>query len=93
MTRKDIFDQIEIERAYQDSKWGPNFDDKNTVNDWVTYMMSYLGKAVTFPLDINAFRTAILKVATLGVAILEQDSYAPRHYDGNNGSRTKKQGA
>jgi hypothetical protein len=81
MTRAEIFKLIEKERAYQDAKWGTEFDDKNTPNDWVSYISIYLGKAVTMPWDREAFRTAILKVVTLGVAILEREGYAPRHYD------------
>lgn len=89
MTRQDIFKSIEDERIYQDTKWGTEFDHKNTPNDWVAYIAIYLGKAVTFPMDIEVFRTAILKVASLCVAILEREDYAPRHYD----PKVKGQGA
>jgi len=81
MTREAIFQLIENERAYQDGKWGSSFDDKNTPNDWVAYIAIYLGKAVTFPWDRTAFRTAILKVAALCVAVLEREEYPKRHYD------------
>lgn len=84
MTREDIFAEIERERAYQDKKWGREFDNKNTPNDWVAYIALYLGKAVTLPWDRTAFRTAILKVAALCVAILERGAYAPRHYDNHD---------
>jgi hypothetical protein len=82
MERSEIFKQIEGERVYQDSKWGKDFDDKNTPNDWVAYLSKYLGKSVaSFAGDKANFREGILKVATLCVAILERDKYAPRHYD------------
>jgi hypothetical protein len=81
VTRPDVFEAISRERDYQDDKWGSDFDNKNTPNDWVSYIAIYLGKAVTFPWDRKTFRTAILKVATLCVAILEREEYAPRHYD------------
>jgi hypothetical protein len=81
VTRQDIFAEIEKERAYQDQKWGRTFDDKNTPNDWITYIAKYLGQAVTLPFDRTMFRTQILKVMTLCCAVLERDSYAPRHYD------------
>ena len=81
MKRQEVFDLIDEERAYQAGKWGTAFDDLNTPNDWVAYIAIYLGKAVTFPWDRDAFRTAILKVASLAVAILEREEYGPRHYD------------
>lgn len=81
MTRQEVFEAIETERAYQVGKWGSEFDSKNTPNDWVTYITKYLGQSVTMPFDSERFRTQILKVATLAVAALEQNSYAPRHYD------------
>ena len=81
MSRNTIFTAIELERQYQDKKWGSVFDSKNTPNDWVAYMTKYLGQAVTLPWDDVQFRAQILKVVTLGVAALEQEFYAPRHYD------------
>lgn len=83
MKRSDIFAAVEKERAYQDEKWGRDFDDKNTVNDWVAYMTKYLGQAVTLPWTDATFRTQLLKVIALGVAALERNTYPPRHYDGH----------
>lgn len=80
MKQSDVFDAITAEREYQ-KKWGNEFDDKNTPNDWVAYIAAYLGKAVTLPWNREQFRIAILKVAALAVAILERSEYAPRHYD------------
>lgn len=81
MDRADIFKKIDHERDYQEQKWGPKFDKRNTPNDWVAYLVQYVGKAVTLPFDINAFRLAVFKVAALCVAILEREQYAKRHYD------------
>lgn len=81
MTREEIFKEIVAEREYQDKKWGTAFDDKNTVNDWVSYLVKYTGMAVTLPWDRTAFRTAIKKVAAICFAILERDEYPKRHYD------------
>ena len=77
----EIFEKIATEREYQNQKWGNSFDSKNTPNDWVAYISKYLGQAMTMPFDETTFRTQLLKVATLAVAALEQDKYAPRHYD------------
>lgn len=76
-----MFEAIEEERAYQESKWGSEFDGKNIPNDWVAYMTKYLGQAVTMPFNVDTFRTQILKVATIATAVLEQADYAGRHYD------------
>jgi hypothetical protein len=89
MDRQEIYCQIEEERAYQIEKFGHAFDDKNTINDWIAYVVKYLGNAATTAgtfagdpvTDQPLFRKAILKVATLCVAILERDTYAKRHYD------------
>lgn len=81
MKRDEIFQAVEAERAYQDSKWGPAFDDKNTPNDWVAYLTVYAGKAVTMPWDHTTFRAMIFKVMAICCAILEREDYAPRHYD------------
>lgn len=82
MNRQTIYSAIEEERDYQDQKWGNAFDHLNTPNDWVAYMTKYLGQAVTMPWDPVKFREQILKTITIGVAVLEQEDYAPRHYDG-----------
>jgi hypothetical protein len=39
-----ILDQVRIERERQLKLWGNTFDDKNTRNDWITYVISYVGK-------------------------------------------------
>jgi uncharacterized protein YcbX len=84
MSRRTIFAAIETEREYQDDKWGKTFDHRNTPNDWVAYISKYLGQAVTLPWNPVQFREQMLKVAALAVAVLEQDDYAPRHYDASH---------
>lgn len=81
MDRLEIFKAIDDERRYQDQKWGREFDDLNTPNDWVAYIAKYLGNAVTLPWNGDAFRKALTKVAALCVAALERYKYADRHYD------------
>jgi hypothetical protein len=80
-----IFDEIQGERAYQDKKWGTSFDDKNTTNDWVTYIDQYAGKASPLTKDDTTSRIAFLKVAALAVAAIEaldrNGSFPKRHYD------------
>ena len=84
MSRVTIFEEIEKEREYQDGKFGSEFDDKNTVNDWVTYVNRYASDAA-FTGSPDMQRTKLLKVATLAVAALEtfdrNDGFAVRHYE------------
>ena len=83
--RDKIFKEIDKEREYQDNKWGDEFDSKNTLNDWVTYINIYLSNAAKMGISKEEQRKQFLKVATLGIAALEifdrNDGFAPRHYD------------
>lgn len=83
--RQEIFKQIEAERAYQDTRWGTSFDDKNTINDFAAYIGTYLGQATKIGLSKAEQRVQLLKVAALSVAALEtfdrNNGFAPRHYD------------
>lgn len=83
MKRINIFKAIEDERAYQDKIWGKDFDQLNTINDWVAFIIQYAGRAVASE-NVNkpgAQREALVKVAALCVAALEQPAFAPRHYE------------
>lgn len=81
MERRKVYELIDAEREYQAVRWLEQFDCANTPNDWVAYITHHLGKAVTLPWSMDAFRTALVKVAALAVVILEREDYAPRHYD------------
>lgn len=80
------FEAIDQEREYQ-KKWGEDFDNANTINDWIAYIVKFLGKTVsaagTAPGQFNKeeFRKQLVKVGALAVAVLERDDFAPRHYD------------
>lgn len=88
MCRRDIFDQIEDERDYQDTKWGTEFDDLNTASDWASYIIRYAAKAgddFHASNDPDDFENAMVKIAALAVAAIETSQRnsgpAPRHYD------------
>lgn len=70
MARDDIFHLI---------------NDKNTANDWVTYIIRYAAKACEFEVDTQDFEKAMIKVAALAVAAVETvrrtGNLPPRHYD------------
>jgi len=81
--RTAIFDEIDTERKRQDLGIGHEFDDKNTPNDWVTFVVRYVSRSAEFP--INERRTNMLKAAAICVAALEAFDRAqgtvPRHYE------------
>jgi len=84
-TREKIFKEINEEREYQNSRWGTEFDDKNTLNDWNMYIGMYGGYAAEIGKSKEHQRKYMSKVAALAVAALEtfdrNDGFAPRHYD------------
>jgi hypothetical protein len=77
-------ENIRAEREYQLTKWAPAFDDRNTGNDWISYITQYLGKASKAD-NTDDFDTAMVKVATLACAAVEasrrNNGLPPRHYD------------
>jgi hypothetical protein len=84
-------DAVLQERQRAQEKWGNDFDDKSTINDWVAYITVYLGEAVSYKNeDPEKIPDSLVKIAGLAVAALEtywrnNDSMAPRHYDDGAG--------
>ena len=82
-SRALIFHEIDREREHQDKKWGHDFDDKNTVNDWTAYIARYSSNA-SFTNYGECQREALLKTAALAVAAIEafdrNDGFPLRHY-------------
>jgi len=83
--RQFILDDISRERDYQDEKWGAEFDDKNTINDWVSYIAAYAAGAADMGIRPRQQRVDLLKTAALAVAAIEafdrNGGFAPRHYE------------
>lgn len=82
----DFFNKILEERSYQISKWGNDFDSRNTPNDWMAYICKYSGKAVTMPWNANTFKSMLVKVAALCAAAYQwcectSGNMPKRHYD------------
>lgn len=81
----NIFNDILKEREYQNRKWGVSVDDKNTINDWTSFMVNYLGKAIAMANSKEEQRLYLIKVAALAVAALESfdrnNGFPNRHYD------------
>ena len=81
-----VLEELNSQLNYQDEKWGTEFDDKNTMNDWIAYLSKYNGQALTLE-NNNAgnFVTNMYKVAGIAVAAIEAVSrnggLPKRHYD------------
>jgi len=86
--RNDIILEINSELEYSNKKWGTEFDNKNTSNDWVAYITHQVGKAVTLSLNRYEFEVRMKKVAGLAISAIEASRRnggpAPRHYDNNH---------
>lgn len=80
----EALNAIRVEREYQNKRWGTEFDDNNTINDWVTYITRYAGQAAFAEVGQSQV-TQLVKVAALAVAALEayarNDGFPSRHYD------------
>jgi hypothetical protein len=82
--RLAVLEDIDKERQYQEIKWGVEFDNKNTANDWSAYISRYNGNA-SFAVSPTEWRKQMIKVAALAVAAVEaydrNGSLPDRHYD------------
>jgi hypothetical protein len=79
---------VKLRRAYQDqkAKWGHAFDDRNTPNDWVSFIVNYAVKGCTFRVTVAEFQEAMVDVAAIALAAVEAverrgNTLAKRHYD------------
>lgn len=66
----DIYQEIVLERQYQDDLWGTKNDDKNNEEDWVSYITEY-ASGLSERTKNKGFRERLIKVAALAVAALE----------------------
>lgn len=82
--KQKIFDDVKEERKYQDEKHGPEFDKKNTANDWSAYILTYLANATAMPTGSKEYRKLMIKVAALAFAAIEihdDELMMYRHYE------------
>lgn len=73
-----VYDEIQAERDYQDSRWGTGSDDEqNTPWMWAAYIASYSTRWMAgsfMPLEytiVSNFRAMMVKVAAIAVAAVE----------------------
>lgn len=93
-----VLDEVFSERMRQMRLWGNDFDDKNTANDWASYIMNYVAKGAYAGRQETytpaKFRECLKKAATLCIAAMEaidrNGDCAPRHYEGlpNSGAKS-----
>jgi len=82
---RTIFTDIEKELEYARGKWGTAFDNRNTLNDWVTYTAMYATEAARMDTPPTRVRPLLIKAAGLLISAIERldvnGRFAPRHYD------------
>lgn len=75
MSRNMIWEAIDNEREYQQTKWGDT-DKQNTEYNWAAYIGAYTNRSlIGYPgLDIERrrkFKQDMIKVAALAIAAIE----------------------
>lgn len=89
MIKNKTMDQIQEIANSAEERWGTKFDDKNTLNDWVTYAMIYMSRATVIDnidnkdIQVDALLKAAGLLATAAQRI-ENGAMAPRHYDNDS---------
>lgn len=74
LMRKQVYEAIDTERAYQDRKWGgENHDEQHCVADWVIFMNKHIADAMmaVYNLDNVTAMDSVRKIAALAVAAME----------------------
>ena len=79
------FENLRIALEKAEAKWPGEFDENNTLNDWVTYICMYATESALMR-NINTQRqyTCLIKAAGLALTAatrLRTEQIAPRHYD------------
>ena len=89
MSQDTVLEEIRVERDCQDSLWGVEFDDQNTLNDWVVLITICVGQAARMDSSPEKQRSKLLKVAALAMAAVESfdrnGKFAPRHFESEVG--------
>lgn len=91
VNRPHILADVAEERERQEELWGNEFDDKNNINDWCTYICRYASTAAFVPPNPEqgaTQRELLVKTAALALAALEafdrnNGKFPSRHYDTN----------
>lgn len=76
---------VDKEYCYACDRWGREFDDRNTINDWVAYINQYLVLATLAGATHEQVEAGFIKAANLAVsaiaALKRNGKFPERHYD------------
>ena len=84
-SRKEVYEAIDGERAYQEQKWPGH---QHSLLEWLVYIDDYSAEAKRFasrnpdPIAADFLRNAARKIAALAVAGLEQNGVRTREQEG-----------
>ena len=82
---EEVLEKIRTEREYQNKEWGKEFDKLHDINDWIAFMIRYLGQAsMEYSDDKEKGIESFTKAVTIGVAALEiarEFGWKPTHYE------------
>lgn len=82
MERKHVYQMIDKEREYQNSKSKREIesDEHHSIADWIVYMDYQLNEAkkLIYQLDNSSALESVRKVTALGVACMEHNETLPR---------------
>lgn len=72
--RKRVYQAIDGEREYQDNRWGPEHDEKESLGNFLLYIEKYLFRAKANFSCTNEISTLheVRKIAALAVAAMER---------------------
>lgn len=78
--REHILNEVSAERDRQSRLFKEEFDNRNTVNDWVASINIRLGRMADSKERINLIQIAALAVAAVE-ALDRRSKFAPTHYE------------
>jgi hypothetical protein len=82
----DLLLALDKEHCYSCDKWGHDFDDQNTINDWVAYINQYLSLATPMNATPEQVRAGFTKAMNLCLNALAAErrngKFPDRRYDG-----------
>ena len=73
MERKEIYNIIDGERDYQDTRWQSDTDQNKSIAEWLIYIEAHLNKAKNEVYHISPISAMeeIRKITALGVCAME----------------------
>ena len=73
---------VEDERLRQDRIWGDEFDRKNTANDWHSYVIHYISRALLPETDYAAEMVKACGICQAAALMVDRfGAPSPRHYE------------